>query len=402
MKKYTEKSFDNPHFAVVLGTDVNGLGHIRSLGAKGVRVFGVYSEKGDNSLGRWSRYCTPVHVPAGDNFEHDLTARLTAIGEASRHKPVLFATSDYYVDFISRHEAELKLLYLFTIPDGDVLKVVSNKRLIRRAAKRAGIETPGTFAVKSEADPPLAAASISYPCIVKPEDSYTGDFPGKLFVASDRDALTVFFAKYPGACSGTLIQEIIPGDEKNIYQCTGYIPEQGGQAHLFTIQKIHQYPPNFGITTLGRGLENPRLAELTRGLLGGLGYRGFFSVEYKQHAVTGKYYLIEVNPRLPWYNSLFTFSGVNFPHIQYQSLVNPGEEQDLSATRKEGLFWIYLRNEAAGYLKRRKAGEDITFRGYWKYLFRKKAFAYLDRSDPLPFVMALKEFFKWCLSKALG
>jgi len=393
---------NNSHqnIAVVLGTDVNGLGHIRSLGSNGIRVYGVYSEKSDESLGRYSRYCIPVSCKRDNNFEILLNEKLISLAENMPEKPVLFATSDYYVDFISRFRGELEKVYLFNIPDEKILNTISNKKLINSAAEKAGIHTPKTYTISSETLLKSISKSVQYPCIIKPKDSYSVNFPGKNFIAEKSNDLERFYNINQELEENTLIQEIIAGSESNIYQCTGYFNKGSKPLQLFTMQKLHQFPPNFGITTFGRSLIKADLMEITEKFLTAIGYTGFASVEYKWNNARGKYYLIEVNPRLPWYNGLFTSSNVNLPYIYYQDMKCTDEGGEFNSfMQKENFYWMYFRNELAGYWKRKQAGKKDNLCKLIKALANTRSFAYWDKADPIPFVMANFEFFKWGASK---
>jgi len=381
--------------AVVLGTDVNGLGHIRSLGSRGIRVIGVYPEGNSDSLGRYSRFCTPLCVPSEGDFEAALIQRIVSLGNGMGSKPVLFATSDYYVDLISRHREVLASHFLFNIPDENTLYAMTNKEALCRAANRIGLRAPRTLVASSRDDVSAVARSIQYPCLIKPKDSFTVDFPGKSFVATYAAELLKFADAHPQLIDWLLFQEIIPGDESNIYQCTGYFSSKGEPLQLFTMQKIHQFPPGFGITTLGRSVLREDLMEMSVYLLTNLGCTGFASVEFKRHSENGNYYLIEVNPRLPWYNALFTVCQVNLPLLAFEELSCPDRAGRSRARQREDVQWMYLRNELAGCWTRRQSARGDGFLHLLKALPRTRSFAYWCRNDPLPFVMAFLDFLIW-------
>ena len=47
--------------AVVLGLDVNGLGHVRSLALTGIKVIGIYTDY--KEVGRFSKLCISIKFP---------------------------------------------------------------------------------------------------------------------------------------------------------------------------------------------------------------------------------------------------------------------------------------------------------------------------------------------------
>ena len=52
------------------------------------------------------------------------------------------------------------------------------------------------------------------------------------------------------------------------------------------------------------------------------GWRGPVNLEFKRHARTGQFYLLEVNCRLNGYSYLFTMNGLNFPAAVVDLLVS--------------------------------------------------------------------------------
>jgi D-aspartate ligase len=386
-------------YAVVLGLGVNGLAHVRALGKKGINVFGVFTAKDDENLGRFSRYCTPVLCKPSETFAGDLLQLLLEIARKLPVKPVLFATSDYFVDFISANRDALRTGYLFNVPDQALLQTISNKRTVGEAAQRHGIHYPQTSVFSSRSMLEKEIGSLKFPRIVKPNDSYKVNFPGKNFMAKDKSSLLSFFDKYPELVDKTLTQQIIPGKETGIFQCTGYFNTRGEAIQFCTIQKIHQFPPNFGITMYGKTIDRPDLAQKAIGFLKSMSYTGFASVEFKHNERDNEYYLIEVNPRLPWYCGLFESAGVNLPLICFLDQRQPEAAARCLRRQRDNVHWMYFRNELAGLIQRKVTGEKASLTGLLPSLLKTRSFAYWSVSDPMPCISAIISFIVWMAGK---
>ncbi|WP_319405967.1 hypothetical protein [uncultured Desulfosarcina sp.] len=382
------------HFAVVLGADVNGLGHVRSLGKAGIPTYVVCSGTGTKNVARFSKYCVPVMIKKElFNYEIVLKKQLIKIAEELNKKPVLFATSDFFVNFIATHRRELAKYYLFNIPENNILKWITNKYETDRVARSVGLNSPKTFQMMDVYQMDYISESIGFPCILKPQDSISFAMPWKNIIINNENELSNIYSQFPYFLRNTIIQEIIPGDEKNIFQCTAYIGKQT-PPHFFTMQKIHQSPPDFGVNTLGRSMTMPKLILKTQQILNSIDYNGFASVEFKKSERNNQFYLIEINPRLPWYNSLFIASGVNFTKLAYLDLTESLRQPLNIPFEINNVYWISFKDEASGLWKRNKTRSKINYKETINGILKARSFAFFDEHDLLPYAMANIEFFK--------
>lgn len=98
-------------------------------------------------------------------------------------------------------------------------------------------------------------------------------------------------------------------------------------------------PAGYGIV---RSLATERVefivAESAR-ILEALEHRGLASLEFKVCQADGRHYFIEMNPRLPWDNSLFADAGVNLAYPAFPDLTQeaaPGGHRRNSTTASTG------------------------------------------------------------------
>jgi len=371
--------------AIVLGLGANGYGIVRSLSRVGVRVTGLYAR--NEEFGRLSRRCASRRLPPealrdDNSFVDALLAEARRLGE----RPVVFATDDRHALLLSEHQERLAPHLRFHPVPRSTMRVLVDKAEMSRRCAALGILAPRTHITEPGEDLGRAARSFSYPCIVKPSQSFGGDFPPGLknFVAASPEALDAFLAAYPSLAGHTIWQEIVPGGDDAIFQCTVLVSARGATGGLCTIRKIHQYPPGFGITSLGRTEGNPDVVRESRRLLESLSYRGLASLEFKRHGEAD--YFIELNPRLPWYNALFADAGVNLPYLAYRDLV--GQPLEAPAQRN-AVYWASLA-EDLGWLARTRRRERVSFLAWLGGFAKARSWAWWNWRDPLP---ALRAFF---------
>ena len=383
--------------AVVLGLDVNGLGHIRSLALKGIKVIGIYTDY--KEVGRFSKLCISIKFPNIKEDREKFKKKLITLGKSLSHKAVLFATNDLYAEFISEFKEELQSFFLFTIPDKELLDKIINKNTMKELAERAGLTVPKTFSLLSYGSITKIAETLTYPCLIKPLDSFSINFPGKNILINNKQEFIEFYHNNPHFVGKTIIQELISGGDQNIFQCTTYFNKNGIPLCVFTMQKIRQYPPYFGITSFGVSKTIPELIEQTFIFLKNINHKGFASVEFKWDEKRQKYFFFEINPRLPWYNSLFTASGVNFPYIAYLDHTSSCILKNKMPRQIDGVYWLNFRVDIGSFWRRRKLGDKISLSQWLQSIFCARSFAYWHKKDPLPFCWASLDFLSFLGSK---
>ncbi len=369
--------------ALVLGLGANGYGIVRSLAREGVRVVGLYSR--DDEFGRLSRHCDSRRVGAealsdGEAFCETLAGQARALGG----RPVVFATDDRHALLLSRyHTALAPHVRYHPVPAGTMSALVNKAEMSHRCAA-LGIRVPRTHVTFAGEDVSAAGRGFRFPCIVKPSQSFGVIFPPGLknFVADSPETLEAFYSAHPTLAGATIWQEIVPGGDDTIFQCTAFVRESGEVGGVSSIRKIHQYPPGFGITSLGHTEDNPAVVHESLRLLEALTYRGVASLEFKRHAGTD--YFIELNPRLPWYNALFADAGVNLPYLLYRDLIGRPVPAPL---QREAVYWVSL-SEDLGWLLRSRVVQPSSVFTWLGGILRARSYAWWSWRDPLPALRA--------------
>ena len=375
-----------PSPAIVLGLGANGYGIVRSLARCGVPVLGAFTRS--EEFGRLSRYCKAVRVPAEALVEG---ARFVeTLGKLARRfatPPTVFATDDRHTLLLARHRTELDSVLRFHAAPLDCVETVVDKAQMSRRCQEVGLLAPRTHVTAPGEDVERSVAGFSFPCVVKPARSFDATVPAdfKTYTAASPEALLALYARHPALLGTSIWQEVIEGADDVIFQFTTLVRANGDVREFASVRKLHQYPPGFGITSLGRTETNPALAAPSRRLLAALEYRGLASLEFKYRARDGGYYFIELNPRLPWYNGLFADAGVNLAHLAHLDLL--GIDPPPPVRQREGVHWVSVKEDLGWLLRTRRAGRAGIFR-WLRSLSRARSFAWWKLADPLPAVRA--------------
>lgn len=374
--------------AAVLGLDVNGYGIVRSLADRRIPTIGLYSRLKEH--GRFSTLCAPMLLDFKKDRDSETCEVLLKLSKKLHAKPVLFVTSDKQALFLARNRSILESHFHFHWADDHELLRIIDKARIAKYCENAGVLAPKTLSIETPGDIELAGDSLSFPCIIKPRRSsgLNDHFPGKNARADSPEELKSFFREFPSLIGQAICQEIVEGEDSDVYQCNVFVNRDKEAATIASVRKLHQYPADRGHMSLGRSEPNPCIEQASLTFLKGLNYCGMASLEFRRHPKSGEYYFIEMNPRLPWYNSLFLPSGFNFPYAAYLDLVNPNASSPAKVKRPRETYWRCLDDEIARLKESRKIRETVA--NWIKTLGKPNAFAWWNPSDPLPAAAFLK------------
>lgn len=372
--------------ALVLGLGVNGYGMVRALARAHIPVAGVHGRP--DEFGRLSRHCRRVHVIPADAADEGLLAGLFAAAQGLE-RLVLLPSDDRYVLLLARHAERLGTRFDFHRVAPETVAAIVDKAEMSRVCRQAGIQAPATYVPNPEEPLAPRAEDFPFPCLIKPRRSFGTRFPIDLknFVAESAAELVRFYADHPGLAGETVWQEIIPGGDDCVYQLNILRAADGALVGPVGVRKLRQYPPGYGVMCFGRTEPNAEVTAATARLLDFLDYRGLASAEFKQDPRTGRLYFIELNPRLPWYNSLFVAAGVNLAALAHHDLTQGSAARSEVPAARVGIHWLGLREDLGAFARRplRRPGD---LRRWLGSLARARAFAWWEWRDPRPFLRA--------------
>jgi len=370
--------------AVVLGLGINGLALVRSLARNDISVFGIYT--GSEEIGRFSRYISCFRFPGVMSAEGTFLERLINQFGNQADRPVLLCQSDEYVMFTSRHRDLLQQYFRFLLPDEGLLETLVRKDLSPAYVMSKGLTVPETFSLDNSPSIEQLAKDLTFPCIVKPVDSFSLTFTKKVIVLNNKASFEKFIGEHSDLLNKIIIQRIITGDDSNVYQTTTYVSKNGTLYPIFVMRKIRQYPPGFGVTAFGMTADVSELRRMTKDFLNASQYRGLISMEFKQ-SHDDKWYYIEMNPRLPYYHKLMLDTGLNFPYAYYLDMLNSEPDTTAVHSVKTNLHWIYFRSDLRGFVKLR-IERRIGVVEWCMSLLKARSFAVFDARDILPFIVS--------------
>lgn len=397
--------------AFVEGLDASAYGISRSLGRHGIPVVALDGEKKD--FLRFSRYCRKYFTYPDDpglvrTYKEDIIPNERVLfnllldwRKQFSSKPVLFGTSDWFTRFLCNWQEELSREFLFHWTPKDVFTTITEKGAAAEFCKRVGVNIPVTQIVQSKDDVSRIVREIPYPCLVKPIHRQTVAFPvaAKVFVARNRGELETFLLANPQLSGAALVQEMIEGDDDTIFQCT-VLMKNAGDAVCATVRKLHQCPPHYGTMCYGRTEPNQEIIAESLKLLRPLGYRGLGSLEFKYLPRTNRYYFIEMNTRLPWYNGIFSDGGVNLPYLAYLDLVGKSDDPEWQATGQRDVIWTSYRKYHEWY-KTIQQERSVNIWTWLRSIGKVRSFAWWNWRDPGPFVASLYFRFRGAVARTL-
>jgi len=303
---------------IALGGYITVLGAIRCLGGEGIRSYCVTQVEPYIAYSRYYHKLSGAHEVLRDPDE--LPNFLEGL---SLPKAVLLPCADDWVLAVAKLPSELSRRFPSSAPGVAVLEQFLDKAKLERLLDRFEVQRPQTRPLAGRESLREVDWDEGTSWFLKPVDSqkFRRRFGVKAFrVASLADA-EARWNEIHAAGLETVLQEYVAGPASNHFFVDGFVDQNGEIKTLFARRRLRIHPPDFGDSSalLSVPLEEVAPAvNACRRLVGGVGFRGIFSVEFKRDAKDGAFKLIEVNTRA-WANVGFAQScGVNTPLMAYR------------------------------------------------------------------------------------
>jgi predicted ATP-grasp superfamily ATP-dependent carboligase len=359
--------------ALVLAADYRGLGVVRSLGRKGIRVR-VLAQPGERIAGV-SRYAEQTLRRPPD----DLPAFLRGLDGVDGW--ALFPTTDEDAALLGRHHAELSERFVVTSPPWDVVRWAYDKRLMHGLAAELGISAPRTgFGLD---------ADVGFPAVLKPAvkvgfnkltaaKAWRVDSPAELRARLAEAAELVD----PGVL---MVQELVAGGGETQLSYAALVRDGEPLAQL-TARRTRQYPADFGrASTYVETASVPDIVEPSVRFLRHIRFTGLVELEYKRDPRDGVPKLLDVNPRVWGWHSVGAAAGVDFPWLMWL-LASGSEVPHVDA--RDGVRWLRLSTDlptAVREILRRR----LSATAYARTLLAPRESAIVARDDLLPGLLEL-------------
>jgi Predicted ATP-grasp enzyme len=350
IERYLGGSSAAPAIVLEVGW-VNGLGAIQSLARAGVKVLAL--DHRPFAIGLRSRYCLPLVCPDPYAEEQRFTAFLSELVELLPAPTPILATHDDGLASISRALPKLGGKLLCPAPDAAKLDLLQQKSWQLARAAEANVAAPLTLYPSSASEAREAAKEIGFPLFVKPSEpiAFRKVYPRRRVFSCDSMA-GLDEAYEMAAPYAPMLQEVVPGGDKELYTVGSYLDSDGRALGIFCGRKLRQTPRSrklvprgVGSCRHGEALWLPELVEDSLRLLEVCAYTGISQVEFKRDPRDGRYKLMEINPRLWMWHTLAAACGVNLAHIAYLDLTGRPPGPRTSEGRRKQWAITLMRGE---------------------------------------------------------
>ncbi|MFF0361292.1 carboxylate--amine ligase [Streptomyces fungicidicus] len=289
--------------AVLLRTDRNPfhhgtLGAVRSLGRAGVEVHLVADSAG--SPVHRSRYVHRMHAPPPGASADEILAVLRRVAGQVGRPAVLIPLDDATAIAAGRLRDDLSPSYLLPAMPATLSERVADKAELAAVCASADVPHPLTLVPDSPRQAAEDARRLGLPLVAKwsrpwllPADSGLRSTQ----VVHTAQQARALHARTAEAGSPLLLQAFLPPGEDRDWFFHGYADRSGTVRAGGPGRKQLSWPRGAGLTAVGHWTPNAEVRALAERVTGALGYRGVFDLDFRRCGSTGRYHLLDFNPR---------------------------------------------------------------------------------------------------------
>ena len=375
--------------AYILRLGPAGLTVVRALGRCGVSVVALHSDPQDPAAR--SRYARiRVLPPIGEREDAWLDVLLDEGRRLGSTTAVIFPTGDEGWLFLARHREALGRYFRFAMPDADNLEEWPGKPWQYRVASQAGVPMPRTLFPNTEEEALQAAATLGFPCVLKPAHSRRWQAAYGWEKLACPATVDEFRARWRDATQhglDLLVQEYVPGGDNQIYGVYFYVDRRSRPLASGVVRKIRQYPPGFGAGCICTSIVDPTvtrpITEMGLRMLQAMRFHGIGGVEFKRDARTGEFKLIEVNVRPGTMTAVVIDAGLNLPYMAYRDVL--GQPVPPPRPLRSGRKVVLISRDVKSFLYYHARGE-LTWWQWVRSLLGRTREYYFGWDDPAPFI----------------
>jgi predicted ATP-grasp superfamily ATP-dependent carboligase len=357
----------------------------------------------------YSRHCRRRRVIASPVAQPEAALRdLLDLGAELPPRPVLFYGNDATLLLVSRNRDALARYYDFLLPD--LLEALVDKARFADLARARGLPVPRALTSAQAPTPEDALRRLTLPCILKPQVHIGWSTsqavrrlgrPCKALRADTRDELRAAYEALRSFCSGFLIQEYVPGDDRCLYTFHAYLDRAGRPLGHYVGRKIRTYPPDTGVSTFLELCDDPEITSLGLDVLQRLCFKGIVKIDFKRDARTGRPLVLELNPRFNLWHYLGAAGGINLPLIALRDLSGrAGHAAPTTPGYRAGIRWLALDDDLRALLRDYRPGGKLSLPGWLRSLAGKNVYNVFSLSDPVPAIVSTGRYLR-ALSRRL-
>jgi len=299
--------------AIVLATGINGLSAVRSLNTVNFQVIAITST--DKDLSASSNLPHKLYIVKDDkNWKKNMLSLLDKLN--FKDLPPIIACSDKSADFLASNSNRLSLKYSLLTPSKNVTKILNDKSLEINRISSINIPMPRSLPDISKGVALGKLIELKLPVIIKPRSfKYCELINAKNIIINNETEWDKFYLKYYSNLNKLIAQEIIPGNDGNLWVCNVTFNKQSKLIAAFSFQRLGTMPSHYGVTSMAISKLNYRVIELSEKIGSALNYVGPAMFEFKYDKTSNEYLYIETNPRLGMCNWFDTCCGIN--NVEY-------------------------------------------------------------------------------------
>jgi len=388
-KKKYGKNWSTP--VLILNCKIGALAIMRTLGSLGADIYGIDANPKSPELK--SRYLTKYFIKDLDpNNQNDYLEYILAVSKIIGQKAILIPTSDELSVFVAKNREILKNDFLFPDNSEELLDQLADKQKMFALAIQESVPTPNIISPQSLADVKAAIPEISFPLMLKGiEGNRLLARTGKKMVVvnSESELFEAYEELEDPENPNLMLQELIPGDDDQVYIFNGYFNNDSDCLAAFTGHKVRQFPVHVGCASLGECRWHEKVAEKTQALMKTVGYKGILDIGYRLDPRDGRYKVLDINPRVGQAFRIFVAKN-NMDVIRSLYLDLTGQEQPEIIPR-EGRRWLIEDYDFVSSVDYYKEG-SLKFIGWFKSFKNVEEAAWFSWKDPLPFIVKMSRF----------
>ena len=325
------KTIENPQPGIAIG---------ESLKRKGYKVIGI--DDAPLTAALVLPFFDNVYIlPKFRNYNLEFLKREFKKLRKKENLKIFIPGYDTDVHFFSKHREEFEEIGIkMLLPSLNSLNLSSKQNLSK--LREHNIEVPTTFKVKDRDALKKISKKLEFPLMVK------GLVKGAYIAKNTKDIL-FFYEKIKqdpecGKTNEILLQEFIKG---SIFSIAGVVDSKSRLVRSVQMKKLAI--DSKGTTWAGYTVKEEILEKITRKIIKIINWTGPFEFEFVKEKNTGKFFLIEINPRLPAWIHLATMAGQNFPEAIVRICL--GEKIKVKRNYKVNLFFTRVGLEVTFPLK---------------------------------------------------
>lgn len=329
--------------AVVFNCSHNGLSIIRELGRRGVRE--IHAMDSVRSLGTHSRYAVFDRCPDPLTDESAFIEHLLRFAHGRKDRPVLFPTNDQWAQAVAHHKEALLRHYHVWVADGPVVDLIIHKPRFYEWAMARGYPVPRSW-TDAQVD---AISDDQFPIAAKPafrvassdskeQAARAAARQGeRLTVLATRAQLDAYRLAHAEERDGYILQEYVRGLSDCMYTVGVYANRDCEVMGVFTGRKVRGFPPDVGDCMVGQVEKvDASLVDMVKRMCRDLRYTGLAEFEFKRDAVSGRFVLIEINPRSWSWIGITPACGVSLPWMAYCDMTRCAPVTYAESDRRDG------------------------------------------------------------------